>query len=70
MANPCYLTVPLAQDEAGQLAERALPRLLELIGANDLVALGPGLGRSPEINTLVARVIAEAQRPWFSMRTA
>lgn len=63
VGNPCYLTIPLTQDEAGQLTDRAVPRLLELIRANDVVALGPGLGRSPDISALVRRVIAEGRRP-------
>src|SRR6266851_1907019 len=41
--NPCYMTTPLPQDEQGQLADRAEDELLALAGANDVVALGPGL---------------------------
>src|SRR3954452_2562764 len=38
VANPCYLTVPLPQDEHGQLTDRATEKLLPLIQANDVVA--------------------------------
>src|SRR5262245_16945071 len=37
-ANPCYLTAPLAQDERGQLADRAAAELLTLTRANDVLA--------------------------------
>src|SRR5438477_2613119 len=49
VANPCYLTAPLPQDEHGQLAQRAESELLALAQAKDVLALGPGLGRSPAI---------------------
>src|SRR5262245_9698270 len=34
-ANPCYLTVPLAQNKHGRLAAGAEPELLRLAAAND-----------------------------------
>jgi ADP-dependent NAD(P)H-hydrate dehydratase len=50
--NPCYLTAPVPQDKEGKLAHIA--RVLELAQANDVAAVGPGLGRSAEITKLVA----------------
>src|SRR5262249_5739642 len=44
--NPCYLTAPLAQDDEYRISESAKTRILELAQANDVVAVGPGLGRS------------------------
>jgi ADP-dependent NAD(P)H-hydrate dehydratase len=63
VANPCYLTAPLPQDEHGQLADQAEGELLSLARANDVLALGPGLGRSPAITALVSSVLAQAQLP-------
>jgi NAD(P)H-hydrate epimerase len=59
-ANPCYLTAPLPQDEHGQLADRAQAELFALAEANDVLALGPGLGRSSAITTLVSAVLTQA----------
>jgi NAD(P)H-hydrate epimerase len=61
--NPCYMTAPLPQDEQGRLAEAALPALLDLARANDVVALGPGLGRSPAITATVEAVLAQTSVP-------
>lgn len=62
-ANPCYLTAPLPQDENGQLAERAEGELFSLARANDVLAIGPGLGRSPAITALVTSVLHQLQIP-------
>lgn len=62
-ANPCYLTVPLPQDEHGQLAERTNAQLLSLAQSNDVVAVGPGLGQSPAITALVLSLLANVRAP-------
>src|SRR5439155_9765626 len=63
VANPCYLTAPLPQDERGQLAKSAESELLSLAQTDDVLALGPGLGRSPAITALVSSVLAQVQIP-------
>src|SRR5437667_374773 len=40
VANPCYLTAPLPQDEQGQPDHRALAPILPLARSNDVMALG------------------------------
>jgi NAD(P)H-hydrate epimerase len=44
--NPCYMTVPLPCDETGKLSTSAAPALTELFRANNVAAVGPGLGQS------------------------
>src|SRR6266849_1069006 len=51
--NPCYMTLPLAHDESGRLAGGALPELLAWAEKNDVVAVGPGLGRSDALDRMV-----------------
>jgi NAD(P)H-hydrate epimerase len=63
VANPCYLTAPLPQDANGQLADGAAAELLSLAQTNDVLALGPGLGRSPAITALVWSLLAQVQIP-------
>ena len=62
-ANPCYLTAPLPQDEQGLLAESAGKQLLELVPANDVIAFGPGLGRSLAIASLLLEILEQTQTP-------
>jgi ADP-dependent NAD(P)H-hydrate dehydratase len=61
--NPCYMTAPLPEDERGRLAAAGRPGLLDLAEANDVVALGPGLGRGPALTDLVSAVLAETAVP-------
>ena len=62
-ANPCYLTAPLSQDTEGRIAKEASGALLTLVEANDVLALGPGLGRSEQLTALVFRLLSEVQKP-------
>src|SRR5438105_11968520 len=39
--NPCYMTVPLAQDADGRIDAAAEQHLLELVESNDVLAIGP-----------------------------
>jgi ADP-dependent NAD(P)H-hydrate dehydratase len=55
--NPCYMTAPLHQDEDGRLDASAENELLALARANDVVAIGPGLGRSSSMTTLLAALL-------------
>jgi NAD(P)H-hydrate epimerase len=61
--NPCYLTAPLAQDTEGKVSKLAEARILELAQANDIAAIGPGLGRSAEIKQLLAGLIQNIKIP-------
>lgn len=62
-ANPCYMTAPLPQDDEGRFAEQARERLLALAGANDVIALGPGLGQSEAVTRLVSAILEQARIP-------
>jgi NAD(P)H-hydrate epimerase len=62
-ANPCYLTAALPEDENGLLAGTAANELVMLAKANNVVALGPGLGRSQAIARLVSTLIARTDVP-------
>jgi NAD(P)H-hydrate epimerase len=62
-SNPCYLTSPLPQDELGRLSASAQGPLLDLIAANDVLALGPGLGRSSDLDALLASLVGLGRVP-------
>jgi NAD(P)H-hydrate epimerase len=63
VGNPCYMTAPLPQDADGRLDRSAEAELLALARANDVVALGPGLGRSSSLTTLFSAVLEHLQAP-------
>ncbi len=62
-ANPCYLTAPLPQDQDGRLSDLAEIPLQDLLQSNTVVALGPGLGRSSAISTLVSAMLTKGNKP-------
>jgi ADP-dependent NAD(P)H-hydrate dehydratase len=61
--NPCYMTAALAEDAQGRLAGAARDELLGLARANTVVAVGPGLGRSSDLPSLVLSLIEQTQTP-------
>jgi NAD(P)H-hydrate epimerase len=63
MANPCYLTAALPQDLDGRIAGHAEADLLRLADANDVIAVGPGLGRSAALTGLLNVLVARVHKP-------
>ncbi len=63
VGNPCYMTTPLQEDDVGQVGRTAIPELLSMAEASDVVALGPGLGRGPEVTDVVTALLATVDRP-------
>lgn len=61
--DPCYMTVPLPADDCGRIALEAFGLLMELIESATVVACGPGLGRSPGLDQLVAKFYSETAKP-------
>jgi NAD(P)H-hydrate epimerase len=60
--NPCYMTEALPNDEQGRISASSISGLKALSEANDVLAIGPGLGRSADISKMVAYVIARIIR--------
>ena len=61
--EPAYMTVPLAEDDAGRISHRAGDRIVELAAKATAIAVGPGLGRSAGLDRLVARLFTELAKP-------
>ena len=57
--EPCYTTQPLAEDAAGRISAKAAAKILETAGENDVVAIGPGLGQSADLRSIVGLLVAE-----------
>ena len=62
-ANPCYMTVPLPEDDHGRLAAAAAPELVALLGQSTAAGLGPGLGRGDGVSAVVRAVLEQATLP-------
>lgn len=57
-SDPCLMSVPLAETEAGQIARGAWPVIRDgWLGWTDVVALGPGLGQSDDVAQVVRNVL-------------
>jgi len=52
--EPSYMTAPLPDDIHGRISGAAHTRIVELAQSTTVVAIGPGLGRSPDLDRLVA----------------
>jgi NAD(P)H-hydrate epimerase len=61
--EPSYMTAPLEEDAGGRIAAAACRRIVELADTATVVACGPGLGRSDELDQLVVRLYRELPRP-------
>ena len=57
------MVVPMAEDKAGRLSLQAAPALAQLLAKADACLIGPGLGRSEELDALVATLVDEARCP-------
>jgi NAD(P)H-hydrate epimerase len=60
--EPCYTTISLPADDNGRILASAAS-LAEVIDSNDVLALGPGLGRSAALDALVATLWADVPQP-------
>ena len=61
--EPSYTTIPLPSDKDGRIAAAAYERILELAEAATVVACGPGLGRSHDLEELVVRLYRDLAKP-------
>ncbi len=52
--EPSYMTAALPDDADGRITAEAHERIVELARSATVVAIGPGLGRSPDLDRLVA----------------
>jgi NAD(P)H-hydrate epimerase len=61
--NPCYMTAPLPDDADGRLAAAAETPLVALLNQSTAAALGPGLGRGPDVSAVVRAVLGLTNLP-------
>jgi NAD(P)H-hydrate epimerase len=55
--DPAYTTIPLPDDEQGRISAQALGPILDAVQVCDAVALGPGVGTSHGLQTIIEALI-------------
>ena len=61
--EPSYMTLPLPDDSDGRISTEAFDTILQWTDWATVLALGPGLGRSPGLDELVGRLYREVPKP-------
>jgi ADP-dependent NAD(P)H-hydrate dehydratase len=61
--EPCAMTIPLACDSQGRICLAAHEAISKAVDEADVIACGPGLGRSDELTTLVGRLYQSVAKP-------
>jgi len=61
--EPSYMTAALPCDVEGRISAAAHTRIVELAHAASVVAIGPGMGRSPDLDRLVPQLYQEIALP-------
>jgi NAD(P)H-hydrate epimerase len=59
--DPCYTTIPLAEDSGGRISAKAINTILNAVQENDVVAFGPGVGISGGLQAIVGELICIEQ---------
>lgn len=62
-ANPCYMTLPLPEDDRGQIAALDIEEVLEQARASSVVVAGPGLGQGAGPSAIVHGLLAWTSVP-------
>ena len=57
--EPSYTMQPLAEDSAGRVSAKAINTILDAAQENDVMAIGPGLGQSPGLRSIVETLIQQ-----------
>lgn len=61
--EPSYMTVPLREDEDGRIAGSSLAAIVSLLLSSKAGVIGPGLGRSNQLNDIVINVYRRTPVP-------
>lgn len=57
--EPCYTTLPLAEDSEGRISAKAVNAILSAVQENDVAAVGPGMGQSPGLRSLIGTLLQQ-----------
>jgi len=57
--DPCYTTIALPEDPAGRVSGKAIGVILDAVNQNDAMAIGPGLGASAGLRSVVETLVQQ-----------
>ena len=57
--EPSYTTLPLPEDNAGRVSSKAINAILNAAEENDIVAIGPGMGQSTGLRSVIEALIQQ-----------
>ncbi len=57
--EPSYTTAPLPEDSAGRVSAKAINAILNAAAENDVVAIGPGLGQTTGLRSIVEALLQQ-----------
>jgi NAD(P)H-hydrate epimerase len=57
--EPSYTTLPLPEDNAGRVSSKAINAILNAAEENDIVAMGPGVGQSPGLRSVIETLVQQ-----------
>ncbi len=55
--EPCYTTIPLAEDSSGKIIAKAVDTVLKAVEENDIIAFGPGVGISGGVKIVLENLL-------------
>jgi NAD(P)H-hydrate epimerase len=55
--EPCYTTIPLAEDSLGKMSAKAVDTVLKAVEENDVIAFGPGVGVASGVKTVLENLL-------------
>ncbi len=55
--EPCYTTIPLAEDSSGKISGKAVDAVLRAAEENDIIAFGPGVGVSNGVRAVLENLL-------------
>lgn len=61
--SPCLMTIPLHEDASGRIASKSLDQLESWFLKADCIAIGPGMGRSRELQSLIVGLLRRVSCP-------
>jgi NAD(P)H-hydrate epimerase len=60
--EPSYTTIALAEDNSGKISPKAINTILDTIAENDVVAFGPGVGNTADLQSIALILIQQNTR--------
>ena len=57
--EPCFTTIELSENKAGQISAKAIDKILTAVEDNDVLAFGPGIGVSGDLRKILEALLKQ-----------